>query len=660
MQEKSSRGSRRVGMIAVYLAYLATSAALAQTDAGGVTESAYLSDPGMVLSGARLRQEPGDSPVAVTVIDREMIEASGAREIQELFRLVPGMVVTYSFGHWPTVSLGFGAESYSRRIEVLIDGRSVYTPTFGGVMWPSLPYSVSDIDRIEVTRGPNSSSFGTNAFLGTINIITRDPTERTGGELEILGGDDYVNRLQIRRFGSTARSDWSISAAQWGDNGFDNQRRQWDGKSHRFINGQVRYQTRNAGIIHLRTGYETGSHDWGRSNPRFEPPHQQYWENLFGQFNWEYRTDGGSLLEFQFQHSEESTDERFPINPRPAFDFARIMYDESRASERTDLELQVTQAPTMNSRFVWGLGAREDVVQSPKAYFRDEPASNTFLRTFGQVEWLPTRDLTVNLGGMVENEEITGTSFSPRIGLNYGLTTGNTIRVAASRANRSPVLIAEHGDWYIDFPGGRNHVVRATGGLQREVVDSVEIGHLFRSSEGRFRIDTRLHHDHIRNLIMYTYPAVPDDTVDGFAVDLENTDDARITGLETGIGYESEIGARLHVNYAYKDIDSSNNAADISRSTPRHNVSLLASYPLNDRTDLSLKYFHYSSYNILDLRDGGERTDRLDLRLAHRLSPEPNSTRLALVIQSVTGDYRESRPRNLFERRIFGEIRIPF
>lgn len=660
MQRESRRRSRWIVFIALVVGCLIGPAVPAQTETDGVTESAYLSDPGMVLSGARLRQEPGDSPVAVTVIDREMIEASGAREIQELLRLVPGMVVTYSFGHWPTVSLGFGAESYSRRIEVLVDGRSVYTPTFGGVMWPALPYSVSDIDRIEVTRGPNSSAFGTNAFLGTVNIITRDPTERIGGELEILSGEDYVHRLQVRRFGSTARSDWSISAAQWGDNGFDNQRRQWDGKSHRFINSQVRYQTRNAGIIHVRTGYETGSHDWGRSNPRYEPPHKQYWENLFGQLNWEYRTDGGSLLELQFQHSEETTDERFPLNPRPEFDFARITYDESRASERTDLELQITQTPTMNSRLVWGVGAREDVVESPNAYFRSGPVSNTFLRAFGQLEWLPTRDLTVNLGGMVENEEISGTSFSPRIGLNYGLTPANTIRFAASRANRSPVLIAEYGNWYIDFPGGRNHIVRASGGLRREVVDSVEVGHLFRAANGRFRIDTRLHHDHIRDLIMYTYPSVPGDTLDGFAVDLENTDNARITGLETGISYESEAGARLHVTYAYKDIDSRDNAADISRSTPRHNISLLGLYPLNGRTDLSLKYFRYSSYNILDLRDGGERTERLDLRLAHRLGHEPDSTRLAMVIQSVTGDYRESRPRNLFERRIFGEIRIPF
>lgn len=639
---------------------LTAMAANAQTESDLLTEAAYLDDPGMVLTGSRLRQAPGDSPVSVTVIDREMIEASGVREIQELLRLVPGMVLTYSFGHWPTVSMGFGAESYSRRIEVLVDGRSVYTPTFGGVPWPSLPYSVSDIQRIEVTRGPNAASFGTNAFLGTINIITRDPADRDGGELEILAGDDFVNRLQVRQFGSTENTDWRVSAAQWGDNGFHNRRREGDGKSHRFINGHMRYQTDDRGILHFRGGYETGAHEFGRSGTGGEPPHKQYWSNTFGQVNWEYRTDGNTLVDLQLQHSQETTEERFLMRQRAVMDFTDIIYDESRASERTDLELQLTRSPSTNTRVLWGLGLREDVVHSEEAYFRDGPASNTFARAFGQLEWQPGDKYVANLSAMVENDELGGTSFSPRLGLNFHPDTHNTFRIAASRAHRSPVLIAEYGDWWIEMPGRREQIVTASGSLDRETVDSIEIGHLYRSADDRFRIDTRLHRDRLQNLIMYIYVPSNDDTFNGTTIDLDNTDDAWITGLETGLTYRTREGAQLTINYAYKDIDSTDNAVNISDSTPTHNISMLGLYPLTGQTDISFKYFRYSPYNILDLQDGADTTERLDLRLAHHLGPKHDSPRLALVVQSVTGSYEESRPRNRFDRRVFGEIRIPF
>jgi len=69
-----------------------------------------------------------DAPVAVTVIDRRMIEASGAREIPELFRMVPGFIVGYHNGHTPLVGYHMSDGRYSRRLQVLVDGRSIFTP----------------------------------------------------------------------------------------------------------------------------------------------------------------------------------------------------------------------------------------------------------------------------------------------------------------------------------------------------------------------------------------------------------------------------------------------------------------------------------------------------------------------------------------------------
>ena len=64
-----------------------------------LTEQDYFADIPMVLSATRLPQSKREAPVAITVIDREMIEASGYTEIPDLLRLVPGFLVDYDSGH---------------------------------------------------------------------------------------------------------------------------------------------------------------------------------------------------------------------------------------------------------------------------------------------------------------------------------------------------------------------------------------------------------------------------------------------------------------------------------------------------------------------------------------------------------------------------------
>jgi iron complex outermembrane receptor protein len=64
-------------------------------------------------------------------------------------------------------------ERFSNKMLVMIDGRSLYSPIFGGIYWDSISLVMDDIDRIEVIRGPGGSLWGTNAVNGTVNIITR-------------------------------------------------------------------------------------------------------------------------------------------------------------------------------------------------------------------------------------------------------------------------------------------------------------------------------------------------------------------------------------------------------------------------------------------------------------------------------------------------------
>jgi hypothetical protein len=109
----------------------------------------FFEEQPLILTVSRISKPLLESPASVTVIDRQMIEAAGVRELADLFRLVPGLVVGYHSGHAPVVTYhGLGQEC-GRRMQVLIDGRSVFIPSFGGVPWSNLPLLIEDIQRVD-------------------------------------------------------------------------------------------------------------------------------------------------------------------------------------------------------------------------------------------------------------------------------------------------------------------------------------------------------------------------------------------------------------------------------------------------------------------------------------------------------------------------------
>lgn len=123
--------------------------------AGGAAQAAelFFEDIPIVLTASRIAQSPLDAPVAVSVIDREMIRASGFTEIHDLLRLVPGFLVADWPEGSPVVARHGLGDAYDRRIKVMVDGRTVNRPLSGDTAWLDLPVRVDDIERVEVVRG---------------------------------------------------------------------------------------------------------------------------------------------------------------------------------------------------------------------------------------------------------------------------------------------------------------------------------------------------------------------------------------------------------------------------------------------------------------------------------------------------------------------------
>lgn len=125
---------------------------------------------------------------AITVITAEDIRRGGFTSVPEALRIVPGLqVARIDASRWAISIRGYRQE-FSNKLLVMIDGRSLYTPLFGGVIWGEQTFAIEDIERIEVIRGPGGTIWGANAVNGVINIISKKASETQGTRAHVFGG----------------------------------------------------------------------------------------------------------------------------------------------------------------------------------------------------------------------------------------------------------------------------------------------------------------------------------------------------------------------------------------------------------------------------------------------------------------------------------------
>jgi iron complex outermembrane receptor protein len=153
-----------------------------------------------VTSVSKKEQKLSRTAAAIFVMTHEDIRRSGALNIPDLLRMVPGVDVTQVNGNsWAISARGLN-DAFNDEVLVLVDGRNVYTPTFGGVFWELLDCPFEDIERIEVIRGPGGSIWGANAVNGVINIITKKAGE-TRGAMVVAGGGNVDQAFGTSQYG---------------------------------------------------------------------------------------------------------------------------------------------------------------------------------------------------------------------------------------------------------------------------------------------------------------------------------------------------------------------------------------------------------------------------------------------------------------------------
>ena len=629
-----------------------------------LSEADFLAEMPTVLSASRLAQPVMDAPNAITVIDRRQIEASGYRNLADLFRLAPGMYVGHKKGWFHNVTHTF-ADEYARRMQVMVDGRSVYLPSIGGVRWDTLPLAVEDIERIEVVRGPNAASFGANAFTGIINIITRHPDDVAGRMLHVGAGDHGQREAWFRWAGQTERSSHRITLGDRRDDGMTNQ---YDDETSKILSYRGEFDLGDYQNLGLQLGSVTGDRGEGSPNARENQPHEQDVESGFFQMDYRLGLSAGKNLQAKLFFNHLNTEERNGVSLIPG-----AYYQTDLLAQRWHGEIQLDSEHDANLRSAVGAYLRRDSVRSLLFWNSPDKLDVDSHGVFGHLEWRPAATWLLNIGAFWEDYELVGGRFSPRATLHWQPSPQHAFRLGASKAYRNPVMFETNADQRIRLLAADGSLImqlppliRSSGNVLPETILSRELGYLGQWPDQDITLDVRVFRERVSDYIDLVCPTGNDADCKSSvhpltyqARDWQNQGGSLQQGYEFQVKWNPRPENLLMLNHAYLDIDSD---LKEKRYSPMHITGLHWMHRLPWEIDLSLSHYWVSGFKAIG-QGPIPSSQRLDARIARQFRIDDMRATLALSWQNLSGSYLEfdnNNPVNLFDRRARLDFQLEF
>lgn len=384
---------------------------------------------------SKQKQKVSQAAAAVSVITPDDIRRSGMTSIPELLRLAPGLdVARVDANKWAISSRGFN-DLFANKLLVLMDGRTVYTPSFSGVYWDTVDYVLPDLERIEVVRGPGATLWGANAVNGVINIMTKSARDTQGWLVDARGSNEeqvgavrYGGKIDDQTYyrvygkyrdvddqafadGSTAHDGWEALRG-----GFRIDRYASDADTLTFQGDVYAQRLGETGVI-----------------PSLTPP-------TFVRRVDDVSNNGGGNVLARWTHVVS-----------PTSDFAlQIYYDNLRRSstlgsytiDTFDLDFQHRFRPLDGHELIWGAGFR---FNADRYHLKNVVSINPDSRDAYLVSAFVQDDVTLVkdrlhliVGSKFEQNSYTGFEFQPSARVLWTPNDRNTFWGSVSRAVRTP------------------------------------------------------------------------------------------------------------------------------------------------------------------------------------------------------------------------------
>ena len=672
---------------------------------GAASENLFFTEFPIVASVSRLPQPLSETPASVTVIDQEMIRASGMRTVEDLLRLVPGFQVT-SHNKDPAIvayhglNSGMSTDEYGPRVQVLVDGRSQYSPLFkSGVNWNLLPVALENIERIEVTRGSNSVSYGSNAFMGVVNIITLDATQTQGWMLASNQGNNGINDNTLRWGGRVGEAQVRFTARQLNDGGFRQgfYSNAWhddpDDRTTTLFDLKADYQLGNRDELSLTANLVQDVSGYGRPVNNANDPIRDF-DQSSGTLGlaWHHIGDGGHEYLVRYNYTADKASgaysRAFSFDTNTVDGSGKVIkagpfqleVDPGGESTRHELEFEHIIAPGGAWRMVYGGGLRSVELTAYGQFTRHSTQHRHAGRIFGNLEYRPAEAWLFNAGLSLERDSRVGWMADPRLSLSYHISPQHTLRIGASQAHRNPSLYELAG--FIerrDPTTGLADIAYYAPGVEPEKIRTLEIGYLGEFKRFNASADVRGFIERIPNHIQIVPLALPASLPDdhdtvfgrttynfpyGRADGAANIIDLTIKGVEYQLRWQPWHGARLIYSSAAITIDAeytgSQSVADDSGNTEKIITQTASSAPRLSQSAMLIQKLPYDfTASLMYYRIGEMRwrrndregsplpmSERLDWRIAKGFRIGSSRGELAYTVQMANG-FGEQYGRNL-------------
>ncbi|WP_427982218.1 TonB-dependent receptor plug domain-containing protein [Agarivorans sp.] len=443
-----------------------TFAVAAQESLSSLDLESLMSEDVQATSVMKRAQSTFSTPASLYVLSKEDIRASGALTVAESLKLVPGIEVRQlDNNQWAITTRGV-AGRHTSKLLVMVDGQSVYNPTFAGVYWETLNVPLYDIERIEVIRGQGGLLWGSNATNGVINIITKNSLDSRGTLLQVSSGDPLNYELALRHGGYLGRT------------------------------GSYRVYAGLKDVDNSAHGIEMEPHDDAQQ------------QSIGARFDFAPSDDVSVLAQLHYSHTEQSQnldalsrDVNINVLHQDQFkqDDARVMVRlEHRLSSKSNQMLQASWSLQdgeqlflkerfqsldldyqMNSIFGraqldWGLNYRNSYLPFTANYIISSDENLTRLEHYGaflQLQYaLIPNSLNLSFGSKLEHNSFTGWENQPAARLSWQASTNHVLWGAVSQGVRIPSFAEYDYDTAL-------HGVRV-GNLYQTGIEAIDNYHL--------------------------------------------------------------------------------------------------------------------------------------------------------------------------------------
>lgn len=592
-----------------------------------------------ITSVSKKKQKLSLAASSVFVLNTEDIRRSGVTTIPDALRLVPGVqVAKLDANKWAISIRGFN-DFFSNKLLVLMDGRSVYSPLFGGAYWDTVDTVLEDIERIEVIRGPGGTLWGSNAVNGVINIITKNAKDSTGLFISGLVGNEERGKISLRYGGDiNQQTNYRIYAK-----GFEKDEAK-DGVDD-WRMGRVGFRMDSEPGKHdkltLQTEVYSGEEGERAISQINTPPFGNFASktDVFGThvlFRWERDLGDDSDLSFQTYYDRTERNHFYLKDKRDIVDF----------------DFQHRFQTFGRQELIWGLGFRyigDNTTAGTVWNLVPQERSDRIYSAFVQDEIsLIDEQLILTLGSKIEHNSYSGFQYQPSARLLWSPYEKHSVWGSASRAVRIPSraeqdVVIQRGiispTLALNILGSRE--------MDAEELIAYEIGYRF--LDPQYTFDISLYYNDYDNLRSLERASIIPGTPNILPFIIDNELQGEVYGLEIASSWQINESLRLYGGYSFTQMQLHPTSVSTDKieeadenDTPHHQFTIRSLWQASEnwQLDTTLRYVDNVGEVEASSKESVDSYLTIDLRVAWQAH---ESVELSLVGQNLLGKHREFR-----------------